>query len=401
VLRQRILLRAAGLIVIAAAGGALALGGAAALGKLGHRTTIQNVSPLGVGGVGDVSFGTRSKGLSVEEIYRRSAPGVVQITATTVVTSPSDPFDLFPPTRQTEQALGSGFVIDKAGHIVTNYHVVANATKVQVSFSGQDELDAKVVGKDPSTDVAVLQIDAHSRSLTPLPFGDSDAVSVGDPVVAIGNPFGYTRTVTSGIVSALQRTIDSPNGSGIDHAIQTDAAINHGNSGGPLIDARGQVVGVTSQISTGNTGEQGNVGIGFAIPIDTVKTVAAQLIRTGKVEHALLGIKAKPVTRQLAQLFNLPVSHGLLIQDITTGTAADHAGLRAGQTNVVVEGDSYQLGGDIIVRSDGKPVSSIEQLRDLIANKKPGDRIALEIYRDGKKETVNVKLGRQPPSPLG
>ena len=209
------------------------------------------------------------------------------------------------------------------------------------------------------------------------------------------------RTVTSGIVSALQRTIDSPNGSGIDHAIQTDAAINHGNSGGPLIDAHGQVVGVTSQISTGNTGEQGNVGIGFAIPIDTVKTVAAQLIRTGKVEHAFLGIKAKPVSRQLAQLFNLPVTHGLLIQDITTGTAADHAGLRAGQTNVVVEGDSYQLGGDIIVRADGKPVSSIEQLRDLIANKKPGDRVALEIYRDGKKETVNVKLGRQPPSPLG
>jgi S1-C subfamily serine protease len=402
VLRQRILLRAAGLIVTAAAGGALALGGAAALGKLGHRTTIQNVSPLGVGGVGNVSFGTAAKGLSIEEIYSRSAPGVVQITATSVFTTPSDPFNILPPTRQTEKALGSGFVIDKAGHIVTNYHVVANAQKVQVSFSGQDELDARVVGKDPSTDVAVLQIDAHSRSLTPLPLGDSDAVRVGDPVVAIGNPFGvYTRTITAGIVSAVQRTIDAPNGIGIDHAIQTDAAINHGNSGGPLIDARGQVIGVTSQISTGNTGEQGNVGIGFAIPIDTVKTVAAQLIHTGKVEHAFLGIEAKPVTKQLARLFNLPVSHGLLIQDITTGTAAEHAGLRAGKTNVVVEGDSYQLGGDIIVRADGKRVSSIEQLRDLIANKKPGDRVALEIYRDSRKETVNVKLGRQPPSPLG
>jgi S1-C subfamily serine protease len=402
---QRILpLRAVGLLLTAAAGGAIALGGAAALGRLGNQstTTIQPVPPLGGGGIGAAVLGA-THGLTIEQIYKRTAPGVVQITATTVVTPPSDPFfgDLFPPQKETAQALGSGFVIDKAGHIVTNYHVVAGAQKVQVSFSGHDEIDAKVVGKDPSTDVAVLQIDARSRSLTPLTLGDSDRVQVGDSVVAIGNPFGLTRTVTAGIVSALQRSIDSPTGIPIDHAIQTDAAINHGNSGGPLLDARGQVIGVNSQISTGNTGEQGNVGIGFAIPINTVKTVAAQIIHTGRVEHALLGVKADAVTPSLARLFNLPAKRGLLVEDVYTGTAAEKAGLRAGKTNVIVEGESYTIGGDIIVGADGTRIRTLEQLRDLIARKKPGDKLRLEIYRGHSKETVTVKLGRQPPSPQG
>jgi S1-C subfamily serine protease len=397
VLRRRILLlRAAGLAATAAAGGALALGGAAVLGK---HTTIQQVAPLAVGGPGSVSLAPTG-GLTIEQIYRRSAPGVVQITATSVQTQ-TDPFDFFPPVQQTEKALGSGFVIDKAGHIVTNYHVVQGAQRVQVSFSGHDQIDAKVVGKDPSTDVAVLQVDAHSRSLTPLPMGDSDRVQVGDAVVAIGNPFGLTRTVTAGIVSAVQRSIEAPNGVGIGHAIQTDAAINHGNSGGPLINARGEVIGVNSQINTGNTGEQGNVGIGFAIPINTVKAVAGQLIRSGKVEHAFLGVVAEPITEQIAKLFNLPTARGLLVEDVQTGSAADKAGLKAGSTDVVVEGTTYFLGGDIIVEADGKPVTTREQLRDLVARKKPGDRVSLELYRDGKKQTLNVKLGRQPPSPSG
>jgi S1-C subfamily serine protease len=220
-------------------------------------------------------------------------------------------------------------------------------------------------------------------------------------VLAIGNPFGFTRTVTAGIVSALQRSIDAPNGTSIDHAIQTDAAINHGNSGGPLLNARGEVIGVTSQISTGNTGQQGSLGIGFAIPVNTVKSVAAQLIRSGKVEHAFIGVHAKPVTPQLARLFNLPTDSGLLVTDVGTGTGAEKAGLRAGTTDVVVEGESYTVGGDIIVRADGKPVASVEALRDLIAKKKPGDTVSLEVYRNGDKKTLNVKLGRQPPSPLG
>ena len=206
----------------------------------------------------------------------------MQITATSVAQVSTDPFNLLPTTPQTSESLGSGFVIDKAGHIVTNYHVIQGAKKVQVSFSGQDEITATVVGKDPSTDVAVLKIDAHARALTPLELGDSDAVVVGDPVDAIGNPFGFTRTLTTGVVSAVQREIEAPNSLPIDHAIQTDAAINHGNSGGPLIDAHGRVIGVTSQISTGTTGGQGNVGIGFAIPINTVRNVAAQIISSGK-----------------------------------------------------------------------------------------------------------------------
>ena len=194
--------------------------------------------------------------LTAEQIYKRDAPGVVEITATSVVNVPSDPFGFFE-APQTQESLGSGFVIDKAGHIVTNEHVIAGAQKIQVSFSGNDQIRAKVVGKDPSTDVAVLQVDAHSRSLTPIPMGNSVLVQVGDPVVAIGNPFSLTRTATAGIVSAVQRTIDAPNGLSIDHVIQTDAAINHGNSGGPLINAEGEVIGVNAQISTGGTG-QGN-----------------------------------------------------------------------------------------------------------------------------------------------
>jgi S1-C subfamily serine protease len=398
--RQRILpLRVAELLLTAAAGGLLALGGAAALGKLGDHTTIQQVSPLGSGGFTSSTLGPASRGLTTEEIYKRTSPGVVQITATTSVQS-TNPFDIFP-TQQTQEALGSGFVIDKAGHIVTNYHVIEGAQKVQVSFSQNDQIDAKVVGTDPSTDLAVLQIDAHSRSLTPLPLGNSDAVEVGDPVVAIGNPFGFARTATAGIVSAVQRSIEAPNGVGIGHAIQTDAAINHGNSGGPLIDARGAVIGVNSRISTGNTGSEGNVGIGFAVPVNTVKTVAAQLIHGGKAQHPYLGVEAWPITDELVRLFNLPVERGLLVQDVKSGSGAEKAGIKAGDTPVVVEGDTYQLGGDIIVGADGTPVTSVAQLRDVIARKKPGDKLKLEIYRDSKKQTVDVKLGRQPPSPNG
>jgi S1-C subfamily serine protease len=275
--------------------------------------------------------------------------------------------------------------------------VVAGAQTIRVSFSGHDEIDARVIGKDPSTDVAVLQVDAHSRSLSPLPLGDSDEVQVGDPVVAIGNPFSLTRTATAGIVSALQRTIDAPySASTIDHAIQTDAAINHGNSGGPLINARGEVIGVNSQIRTGGSGTDGNVGIGFAIPINTVKTVVAQLIRDGKVEHAFLGAGAVPVTPDLARTFNLPVSHGLLVQQVAPGSAAEKAGLLPGRTPVVVAGESYRLGGDIIVRADQTSVSSEAQLRAVIERKSPGEALTLAIWRDGRRQHVHVTLGRPP-----
>ena len=390
-------LRIAELLIVGILGGALALIGAAYFGKLGDSTTIQQVSPLAGGGLGNAALqAPPSKGLSAEQIYKQDAPGVVQITATTVTPGQADPYGVLPSTPQTEQALGSGFVIDKTGHIITNYHVVKGAQKVQVSFSGQDEITASVVGTDPSTDVAVLKIDARARALTPLPLGNSDAVTVGDSVYAIGNPFGFTRTLTTGVVSALQRKLEAPNTLPIEHAIQTDAAINHGNSGGPLLDIAGRVIGVTSQISTGNTGQQGNIGIGFAVPINTVRNVAAQLIKNGKVDHAYIGIDTQEVSARLAKLFNLPTKTGLLIRNITPGSGAAKAGLRPGQTQVVVQGMSYLLGGDILVGVDGHAIQNYEQLRDAVAQKKPGDKIELDIYRHGSKQSVTVTLGQAP-----
>ena len=395
--RSRILtLRAAELLFVAVIGGILALGGAALFGKLGSRTTIQQVSPLAGGGLGNAALQVPTHGLTAEQVYRRDAPGVVQITATSLSQGQSNPFSVSPTSPQQLESLGSGFVIDKAGHIVTNYHVIQGAQQIQVSFSGQDEINATVVGKDPSTDTAVLKIDAHARALTPLALGNSDAVTVGDAVYAIGNPFGYTRTLTTGVVSAVQRQIEAPNTLKIDHAIQTDAAINHGNSGGPLIDAAARVIGVTSQISTGTTGQQGNLGFGFAIPINTVRDVAAQIISTGKAEHAFLGVGTVAITPQLARLFNLPVQKGLLVQDVDAGSGADKAGVAPGKTAVVVQGESYQIGGDIIVSIDGAPLTTFEQLRDAIAQKKPGDKVQLQLYHHGSKKSVTVALGNRP-----
>jgi S1-C subfamily serine protease len=380
--RTRLLsLRALELTVVAVVGGALALGGAALLGKLGSRTMIQQVTPPGGGGVGNVMLQAPPTGaLTAEEIYRRDAPGVVQVTATDASTG--------------SESLGSGFVMDKAGDIVTNYHVVQGATKLYVSFSSKDQLVGTVVGVDPSTDIAVLKITTPASALTPLELGNSDAVRVGDTVYAIGNPFGYTRTLTSGIVSAVQRRITAPNTLPIDNAIQTDASINHGNSGGPLLDAAGRVIGVTSQIYAGSS-QQGNIGIGFAVPVNTVRNIAAQIISTGKVLHAYLGVATTPITKQLAKLYNLPTS-GLLVGSVDANGPAKKAGLVGGSTNVVVQGESYSVGGDVIVAVDGAPVSEFEQLRAAIARKKPGDTIKLGIVRNGSKSSVTVKLGQAP-----
>jgi len=233
--------------------------------------------------------------------------------------------------------------------------------------------------------------------LKPLPLGDSGAVHVGDGVIAIGNPLGYDRSVTSGIVSAIGREIQSPNESPIDHVIQTDAALNHGNSGGPLLNADGQVIGVNAQIAP--SASNANIGIGFAIPINTVKQVAADLIKHGKVEHPFIGIEAKAVNPQIANVFHLPVQHGLLIAKVFSGTGAANAGLRAGKTLVTVNGDTWPAGGDLIVRADGHAVPTIDALRTVIAEKKPGDSVRLDVYRGPKLMTFDVKLGRLPSSP--
>jgi len=388
------------LAAVGIAGGAAALGGASLFGEFGTQTTVQQIVNATASSA-PASF-AGGKALSINEIYRHWASGVVQITSTrTVVNAQQDTFfgTPFAPQKQQEQSLGSGFVIDKAGHIVTNYHVIQGTKTARVSFSNGDNVKATVVGSDPSTDIAVLQVHAHSRALTPLVWGNSDTAEVGDSVVAIGNPFGYTRTATAGIVSAVDRPLTSPNDFPIEHAIQTDAALNHGNSGGPLLDTRGEVIGVNSQISTGTTGQQGNVGIGFAIPSNAVKTVVAQLIANGHVEHAFLGIRVQALTPNIAQLFHLPVDHGLLVAHVQSGSGAAHAGLEGPQKQVVVAGESWPLGGDIIVEADGVAIRSASKLIDVIANHRPGDTITVVVYRGSTKQTIEVKLGRQPSSP--
>jgi S1-C subfamily serine protease len=348
---------------------------------------------------GSASFAGASKPLTIHDVYARAAPGVVQVTATrrvAVQTNPFlDPFGFGGTTAETQEALGSGFVIDKAGHIVTNYHVVQGAQRVQVSFSNNERLAAQVVGRDPATDVAVLQVKAQSRALTPLDLGNSDAVRVGDAVVAIGNPLGEDRSITSGIVSALQRRIFAPNGAPIDNVIQTDAALNHGNSGGPLLNTRGRVIGVNSQIQTAD-GSGGNIGIGFAIPVNTVKNVAAQLIAKGVVEHPFVGLSARAITPRVAALFRLPVKRGLLVGKVCKTSGAADAGVRGARQEVTLAGVTWPLGGDIIVKVDGLRVASLDQLRTIVADKKPGDSVELELYRSTSTLDVKVKLGRQP-----
>jgi S1-C subfamily serine protease len=364
------------MVVAAGAGAGLALGGAAITGNLGNTTTIQQIVPAGSQAASTLpSVGGT---LSVEQIYRLDAPGVVQIN-TRAYPSP------------LAQGLGTGFVIDKAGHIITNNRVISGARSVKVSFSGNEELNATVIGADPTTDVAVLQIKTHARSLSPLPLGDSDLVQVGDPVVAIGNTLALSRTATVGIVSAVQHGVDLT--SEDSRSIQTDAAINHANSGGPLINNQGQVIGVSSD-------QDGNAptvaGIGFAIPIDTVKSVVAQILQTGTVQHPYLGIDALAISPSLARSFGLPTSYGLIVQSVTPLSGAADAGLRAGRTAVAVAGESYKIGGDIIIAADGVPITTEAQLRDMIESMRPGESLSLQIWRGARKKTVRVKLGEPP-----
>ena len=395
-MRRTNVIRAAALGAASLLGGLVVLGGVSITGDLGGgTTTVVRTSPAPTPAAPVADDGR----LTVSEIYVRAAPGVVQITSTTTASdNPSAaPFDQQAAPRQ---ALGSGFVIDKAGHIVTNYHVIEGADEIEVSFSNRDTLRATIVGSDPSTDIAVLRVQSTSRGLAPLTFGNSDTVRVGDPVVAIGNPFGLRRTATAGIVSAVQeRTITAPNGYPIDHVIQTDAQINSGNSGGPLLSAQGEVIGVNSQIARAD-GSTGN-GIGFAIPSNTVKEVVAQLTATGKVDRAYLGISGSTITAELARVFRLPVDEGVLVEDVTAGSAAAKAGVKGGTTDVVVAGESHVLGGDVIVAVGGRRVGSTEELRDALARHKPGQTVDVQIHRGTKIVTIPVKLGRQAASPAG
>src|SRR3954453_6942987 len=350
-------------------------------------TTVVQQAPIAADTASDTS-----QQFTPREIYKRDAPGVVYIRSQIVQRSQS-PFDMFPQEQQGE-ATGSGFVIDKNGDILTNAHVIDGAVKVTVQFSDKKTVDAKIIGKDVSSDIALLKVDTDGIDLHPLTLGSAKDVQVGDPTIAIGNPFGLDRTLTTGVVSALQREIQAPNGFKIDNVIQTDAAINPGNSGGPLLDAAGRVIGINSQIETGGSG-RGNVGIGFAVPIDTARKELSQLKKNGKVSRAWLGVSSLTVDGSLSQL-NLPTSSGALVQSVQKGSPADKAGLKGGDISAQMGGSPIKIGGDIVTEVDGKPVKTSDDLANSVEGKKAGDKVKLTFFRGKNEKTVEVTLGKRP-----
>jgi putative serine protease PepD len=307
---------------------------------------------------GGTPTGVANGTLTVGEIARRATGSVVEINVTS-----SGSQNSFPSGGGSQSAEGTGFVYDTNGDILTNEHVVDGATSVSVRFSDGSTYKATVVGTDPSTDVAVVHVDAPASKLAPLPLADSSSVQVGDGVVAIGSPFGLQGTVTSGIVSAVGREITAPDSTPIEGAIQTDAAINHGNSGGPLLNMKGEVIGITSQIESDSGG---NDGVGFAVPSNTVRSIVSQLIANGKAQHALLGVQVRTA------------ASGVGVSQVSSGSAADSAGLKA---------------GDVITTVDGTTVASADKLRAIIAGHKPGDRITLTVLRGGSTKSLTATLG--------
>jgi putative serine protease PepD len=359
-MNRRIAIPVAALATAAAVGA----GGAATYAALSPGTTKTVVREVPVAS-SEPAASTSS--LSVNEIYRRAYKSVVEITVTS--NAGAAPFG----RGGTQEAQGSGFVYDSNGDIVTNQHVVDGARSISVRFSNGETHAAKLIGSDASTDIAVIRVNAPSSVLTPLRLGDSSKVAVGDGVVAIGSPFGLENSVTSGIVSALHRQMTSPNGFTIDDSIQTDAAINHGNSGGPLLDGQGDVVGVTSQIESDSGG---NDGVGFAVPSNTVKSIVSQLLASGKVEHAYLGVAIQPASGQGAPA-------GAEIARVVGGGPAADAGLRA---------------GDVVTAIDGRRVASPDALLAAISTKKPGESITVTYSRGGSSGTAHVELGNRPTS---
>ena len=383
--------------VSALLGGGLVIAIVAAAGGLGSdTTTVTTVEGLPAA---PSNASVQKIGLTPHQVYVRTAPGVAFVTSTIVQKSES-PFNLFGgEAQQRGTATGSGIVINGNGTILTNYHVVANAIKVMVSVEKGATAEAQVVGKDPSNDLAVLKIPTDGLTLHPLQLGSSSKVQVGDPVYAIGNPFDLERTLTTGVISALQREITAPNGFAIDNVLQTDAPINPGNSGGPLLNAAGEVIGINSQIETGGSGN-GSVGIGFAVPIDTAKTELPTLEKGKTVSRAYLGLTSLTIDGSLSAL-NLPVKKGALVQKVEPGTPAAKAGIRGG--SITTEGGQIAVGGDIIVSVDHKEITSSEDLANTIGSLKPGVTVKVGLRRANGSggydfKEVDVKLGTRPSS---
>jgi S1-C subfamily serine protease len=386
--------------ISALVGGGVVVAVIAIAGGLGeNKTTVTTVQTPAVAPAPS-NASQRASGLTPHEAYVRDAPGVAFVTST-VVAKTESPFLFGQESQGQDEDTGSGIVVSANGTILTNYHVVENAIKVTVSFEKGKSVEAKVVGTDPSNDLAVLRIPTDGLTLHPLTLGDSGAVQVGDPVYAIGNPFDLERTLTTGVISALQRQITAPNGFTIDNVLQTDAPINPGNSGGPLLNTAGEVIGINSQIETGGSGD-GSVGIGFSIPINTAKQELPALEKGGTVRGAYLGLTSLTIDGSLSAL-NLPVKSGALVESVEPGTAAAKAGIHGGTVSTTTENGQVAVGGDIIVRIDGKEVASSEALASDIEEKQPGNTITIELWRAAgegkyKKLTLKATLGERPNS---
>ncbi len=316
------------------------------------------------------------------KIYSQAGPAVANILTRTLE------YDVFMDPVPVEGA-GSGFVIDPRGYILTNFHVVQGAQAISVTLGDRSHYDAKFIGADERNDIALVKVDPKDRKLPALAMGDSDSLQVGQRVLAIGNPFGFQSTLTTGVVSALGRTVQTSQSTSIDAAIQTDAAINQGNSGGPLLNSHGDVIGINSAIYTpsGTT-----AGIGFAIPINTAKQIAQDLITEGRVRRALMGVQAWALTPPLAEALNLPVNEGMLIERVTPGSPAERAGLRGGSREAVLGMRRILLGGDVLVGIDGRPTASQLDMNLVMNRKRPGDTVKVQFYRGGQKMETQVTL---------
>jgi putative serine protease PepD len=398
-----------GAIAALAAVAALAGGGVAAVAVHGLDGTAKTVTTTVAAPASSVSSSAgsdanaafaRSGGKSVSSIYKEDAPGVVTITST-VKSSTSGDFSPFGPSQQeSETAQGSGFVIDKQGRILTNAHVVEGVSTAVVAFEDGVTAKATVLGRDTLYDLAVIKVDVPQSELHPLTLGTVNSVAVGDPVVAIGNPFGYAQTVTAGIISAKGRILQSPAGEGriIPGALQTDAAINHGNSGGPLIDRHGKVVAINAQIADPSvTGTNANAGIGFAIPIDLAKRALADLEAGKAASHPYLGIRVDALNPALTAADKSLPARGLLIAGVAKDSPAAQAGLTGGSKKVVVGGQTYCTGGDTITAIDGHTVNTLEDLQQRLSAYGAGDKVKLAITGgDGGKRTVTISVGSMP-----
>jgi len=316
------------------------------------------------------------------KIYSQSAPAVANIVTRTLE------YDVFMEPVPAEGA-GSGFVIDPRGYILTNFHVVQGAQAISVTLGDRSHYDAKFVGADERNDIALIKIDPKDRKLAALVMGDSDGLQVGQSVLAIGNPFGFQSTLTTGVVSALGRTVQTGQTTVIDGAIQTDAAINQGNSGGPLLNTHGEVIGINSAIYTpsGTT-----AGIGFAIPISTARQIAQDLITEGRVRRASMGVEARVLTPAVAEALHLPVNEGLMLERVAPGGPAATAGLRGGDRQAILGMRRILLGGDVVTAIDGRPMTGQMDINLALNRKRPGDTVKVEYYRGGQKAEAQVKL---------